>query len=376
MSEWLPVLAVFWGLWALDGLQLAPSGQFGLIGRRGRATFSFARLLRPGWAPTAWRAAVADIPFALSPAGICNRPAGGAGRPAETPWSAQVWAWADIREVTAREGWLLVNGVRFCRTTGHLTADRLLELARLDSPARERRITWWLHRWLRPAHLRRRARVVLGRTATPAMLNTSFLVLAVMMTGYLVGNFAERLPARWAATVVNLLPLLAGYLVLLHGVAVGLAWRAGRRLKAVRPDKRGMALFSAALLPPQALRLRALTGEVFFPAQHPLAYAVAFARRNELEELAFHTLGDLRWPVGGTADAPLAQDIAGWFRVALTQRLQPMLRAAGVDEAGLLAAPAADSEGSCSYCPRCRSQFTAGPVRCARGIELRPLGTP
>lgn len=373
MSEWVSVLAVFWVLWAIDGIRLLPAEQFGLHGRRWRARFSYARWLLPGWWPTAWRATVADIPFALSPAGICNRPAGSAGRPAETPWQAQAWAWSEIRTVEAKDGWLLVNGGRFCRDTGHLWAGQLLKLAQLDTPARAQRIDLWLQRWLRPAHLRRRVKVLRRRTATAAMLNALFLGLAAVITVYLAGNFSERLPARWSEAVAKLLPLLAGYLALLHVMALGFMWGAGRRLKAVNVDKRASALFSAALLPPQALRLRALVGEAFLPPQHPLAYAVAFARPRELAELAFHTLGDLRWPMGGQDDPPLAQEISAWFRVELAQRLRPLLHAAGVNEAALFAAPIADGSGGCAYCPRCRSQFVHPAALCPHGVALQTV---
>jgi hypothetical protein len=376
MTEWASVLLVFWALWLVDGLKLPSVDRFGVAGRGGRARLSYGRLLLPGWWPAGWRTTAADVPFSVSPAGICNRPVGSAGRPAEAPARATAWAWADIHETELKGGWILINGVRFCRATGHLTAGNILGLARLAESARAARIEWWVCRWLRPAHLRRRARVLERRTATAAICNTAFLGLALAISAYLLTNAASRIPTAWAELLARALPLLGGYLLLLHLIATVTAWRAARRLKAASEDKRTAALFSAAMLPPQALRLRGLVGEPWFPPQHPLAYALAFAGKPVMAQLAFQTLGDLRWPIGDAGDAPLAREIGRWHRATLAERIIPLLNAAGIAEEGLFQAPVADGSGSCRYCPRCGSQFTTETARCPNGIELRPVASP
>ncbi len=374
MSEWASVLLVFWALWLADGIKLPPAARFNLTGRGRRARLVFGRLLAPGWSPTGWRALADDMPFALSPAGICNRPVGSAGRPAEAPARATAWAWGDIRETGVQGGWITINGARFCRDTGHLRASQILGLARMPEPVRTPRISWWIARWLRPAHLRRRTRALAGRTLVPVVFNGVFLALAVVLSAYLLADGASRLAPRQAEMIARLLPLVLGYLGLVHLAAVVTAWRALRRLKVPGEDKRGLALFSAALLPPQALRLRALAGDGWFPAQHPLAYALAFAGKREREDLAFQVLGDLRWPIGEAGDPPLAKTVAAWHRAELTKRLDPLLAAADLDEAKLFVAPRADGPASCRYCPRCRSQFTSETARCPHGVELRATG--
>ena len=371
MTEWASVLLVFWALWLVDGIKLPPVARFGVTGRGRRARLVFGRLLLPAWSPTAWRTVATDIPFTLSPAGIANRPAGAAGRPPEVSLRATAWAWADVRETAVKDGWILINGARFCRDTGHLRASQILGLARMEETVRAVRIGWWLQRWLRPAHLRRRARVLAARTATAMQLNALFLIVAVLVTVYLLADGASWLSPARAEAVADRLPLLAGWLALLHVIALVVTWRAVRRLKVPGEDKRPIALFSAALLPPQALRLRALAGEGWFPAQHPLALALAFAPKPELTVLSFQTLGDLRWPVGEADDSPLAKSIAAWHRHELAQRLAPLLTAAGINETELFQAPRADGPASCRYCPRCRSQFTSETARCAHGVELR-----
>jgi hypothetical protein len=373
MSEWGSLLLVFWLLWVVDGWKLPPVERFVVIGGARRARLHFARLLPPPWSPAGWSVVAADVPFSISPAGICNRPAGAAGRPVDAPTAATAWAWADVREATLADGWLLINGHRFCRNTGHIGARQLLELAQLADAARLPRLEWLLARWLRPAHLRRRRRVLRARTATAASLNTTFLALAAGITLYLVADVAHRLPARWSDFAGRLLPLLGGYLALLHVAAMVSAWLAVRRLKRVQPDRRGSALLTAALLPPQALRLRALAADGFFPAQHPLAYALAFAGPAQLRQVAFDTLADLRWPVRDERDHPAARAICAWHRVELARQLTPALAAAGIAEAELFRSPEPEGPASLRYCPRCRSQFTVARECCPDGVKLLPL---
>jgi hypothetical protein len=160
----------------------------------------------------------------------------------------------------------------------------------------------------------------------------------------------------------------------LHITAIVLTWRALRRLKPIGTDKRRSMLFSALLLPAQAMRLRSLAGDGFFPVQHPLAAAVAFgAGRQEMERQAFNTLTDLRWPIVDEAHSPLAKEIMRWFRRALEAELKPLLRVAKIQPEAMLAPPIPDGAESCSYCPRCRDQFVSSRAICPNGVPLRPL---
>jgi hypothetical protein len=373
MAEWTSVLVVFWALWLADGVRFAPTEIFNFIGLGRRAVGHHDRWHWPhGW-PAGWRITCADIPFSWSPEGICNRPAGTMGRPTEQPVRVRAWRWSEVQEARIDGGWLLINGGRFCRDTGHLTPATLLALAKLDEKTREAQLQWRMDRWWRPAHLRRRRKVLVARTENVATLNACFLIWAAAITIYLAGDFSARLPGNWANAIGRALPLWGGGLGLMHFAAVIVAWITLRKLKPARVDTRGTALFSALMLPPQALRLRALLGEAFFPLQHPLAYVAAFGRPQELAEASFQVLADMRWPAGVEMDPPLARDISGWFRGQLERRLTPALKRAGVDVRRLFDAPEADGAESCTYCPRCRSQFVAGRVRCPRGIELQPV---
>jgi hypothetical protein len=316
---------------------------------------------------------VADVPFALSPQGIANRPVGAAGRPVEAPATATAWAWGDVHHTTTENGWILINGRRFCRDTGHLRSAQILGLARMEESVRTRRIEWWICRWLRPAHLRRRVLVLMSATRIATVLNGLFLATALLVSLYLAANLPGRMPATWTQAIARTLPWIVGWLLLLHGAAVIAAWAAVRRLKATGDDKRGLALFSAALLPPQALRLRGLAGDAFLPAQHPVAYALAFTDGPDLRQMIANSLGDMRWPVGDAADSELARVICGWHRYFLTEKIQALATTRGVAAEDLFRAPRPDGPASCRYCPRCGSQFVSDQARCPHGVTLQPL---
>ena len=377
MSEWVSVLAVFWLLWAIDGVRLAPRRIFSFVGVRrcDRAQIRYSRLSLPAVSPLAWRVVTADVPLSLSPAGVCNQPAGAAGRPAENPARLQSWRWEEIREVAVAKGWIFVNGERFCPDTGHLTAPQFLALARLAPAAREAAIRKRITGWFRIAQLRRRRRVLAGRSALPATCNAIAVALFAALTVYVVADFPSRLPTHWSERFAEALPAVLIALLVLHGVAVVSAFRTVRRLRAVTTEKRGANLFSALLLPPQALRLRGLLADGFFPAQHPLAVALAFAGPKPRAECAFDVLADLRWPLPNDtgADTPLSREILAWFRSALEREITPRLASAGLSVELLLRPPAQDAPASCSYCPRCRDQFVAGPRLCPHGVPLQPL---
>lgn len=375
MSEWVSVLAVFWVLWALDGVRVPRRRVFSfVIGGTGRiARAGYARVSLPGLWPGRWRMTADDVPVSLSPAGICNRPVGAAGRPGEGPAKAHVWRWEEIREVGVADGWLYVNGARFSPNTGHVVAPELLVLARLAPPVREARIRSLVNRWFRPVHLRRRARVLEGRTRIAAALNAVTLTGFVVLSIYVVGDVASRIAPEWSGRVAAALPWILGVLFVLHVVPVIVVWRALRRLKPVRLEKRSANLFSALLLPPQALRLRSLAGEGYFPAQHPLAGFLAFGEAAARVRWGFNVIADLRWPIDAAGDSPLAQEIAGWFRGILEAKVVTLLAAEGVALETLLSPPPRDAAASCRYCPRCRDQFVAGPEVCPHGVKLRPL---
>ncbi|MEO6245550.1 MAG: hypothetical protein ABIQ12_08945 [Opitutaceae bacterium] len=375
MSEWISVIAVFWILWAIDGAKIAPRAIFPVTGGgwSRSAGVVFRRLSRPGGWPGSWRVTASDVPLALSAAGLCNRPVGGTGRPAEAPMQAQAWRWEEIRDAGVAKGWLFVNGKRFCPDTGHVSAPQLLALARLPAGDREKRIRLAMGRWFRPAHLIRRVRMLRGRTRLVARLNVILLLGCLLLSVFAAGVITSRLSDGSVERVGTILPWFLLGLVGAHFGAVIAAWRVVGRLKAVAPEKRRTGLLSALLMPPQAMRLRALLGEGFFPAQHPLAVVVALGSARARAAWAFNVIADLRWPIGGADDSELAREITGWFRTELTERIASLLRSANLEADSLLALPAADGLGSCSYCPRCRDQFVGGVLRCPHGVELQTL---
>lgn len=375
MSEWITVLAVFWLLWGLDGLRVARRAVFTFrAGARARTgSVGFGRVGWPAPAPWGWRVTVPDVPLALSDEGVTNVPIGAAGRPAVQPEVRQAWRWRDITAVGVADGWIHVNGRRFCPDTGHVPAPELWALANAPAAERARRIDALLARWLRPSQVMRRGRSLHGRTRPIAWLNAAVLVGWGLLSVYLLGDVAGRVPAPLGERIGAILPWVVLVLLVLHGVTAVLAWRSVGRLRVVGRDGRKANLLSALLLPPQALRLRALVGEGYVPAQHPLAVALAMAARPRQGQLAFAVLADLRWPRAVGEASALEGEILAGFRRRLEPRIEAMLAAAGWSAADLLRPPAPDQPSSCAYCPRCGDQFVAGPRLCPQGIPLQPL---
>lgn len=369
------MIAVYWTLWAIDGLKLAPRRTFALIRgpRRFFARLHYRRWLPPSFSPFGWRIITSDIPLSLSPEGVTNLMSGSAGRPAERPVSVRAWRWEELDQVGVAKGWLYLNGQRFCPDTGHLRAPDLLALARLPPDHRAARIRRLVRSWFRPGHLQRRARVLAGRTRAAAFLNAVALAGTCLLSIYVAGNVADYLGEARAAAIAGVLPWTLLALLILHFAGIMLGWRALHRLRSADPsDRRGGALFSALLLPPQALKIRLLAADGYFPAQHPLAAALAFARQSDRQELGFNALADLRWPLA-SADTPAAAGaITAWFSAELEPQLQATLHLMGLTPATLLQAPEPDGPTSCLYCPRCRDQFTAGRSHCPHGIALQP----
>jgi hypothetical protein len=153
-----------------------------------------------------------------------------------------------------------------------------------------------------------------------------------------------------------------------------MAWRASRRLRPVAAEKRGTALFSALMMPPQALRLRSLLGEGYFPPQHPLAAVMAFGGKRAKERAAFDAVADLRWPLPMPDTPALAGEVEAWFCGVMESQINRLVKEAGLSTQALLAAPLRDSQASCSYCPRCGDQFVGGVEICPHGVKLVALG--
>jgi hypothetical protein len=377
MTEWVSVFAVFWILWAVDGVRLVRRRIFTVIARGGadrrwRSRVAYDRLSLPGFGPASMRLVAQDVPLTFSPAGVTNRLTGAAGRPAERPGAERTWRWDEIRAVGLARGWIFINGARFCPNTGHVRADELLALAQLPAAARAVRLQQIVRRWFRPVQLRRRLRLLQGRTRVVAALNALLLVGLAALTIYVVADVAARIPEAWGRRAVAGLPTVAVALLVAHGAALVLAARALRRLKAVAGEQRGSALFSAALLPAQALRLRSLLGEGWFPAQHPAALLAAVGSPTDRAAGFFQVLADLRWPLD-RPEQTATREMTEWFGRELETQLQRLLAADGLTVEGLLAPPAPDGRGSCSYCPRCRDQFVRAEGRCPQGVPLRPL---
>jgi hypothetical protein len=380
MTEWWLILAFFW-LWFLaDSLKISRRPRFlasGTCGRRAHLAHGHALTSAP--TPLTWHAPTDDPLYSVSPDGVCNLPAGSAGRPGPDPEPARAWRWEDIREVKQKRGRILINGVDFCPVTVFANAAALRTLAAhlvaQPSTARAALLSAHLSAWFRPAHLRRRRLVLLARTRGLAELGVFNFSVALLLTGYLLANGPALVGDAWAARLAHALPLIGGYFAFVHLATLVLAWRAHRRLLPKQSEQRVSLILNAALMPPYALRLRAQIAAAYFPPQHALTWLAASSRPTDLATFARNVLTDLRWPLPPRRqeNAPLVASVHAWTQAEIIRHAERLLSLSSVLPAQLLAAPPADSAASCAYCPRCGDQFTDPNACCPRGVKLLAL---
>jgi hypothetical protein len=317
-----------------------------------------------------------DPPLAFSPEGLSNVPVGSAGRPAPTPDVEQAWSWEEVRQLAQKRGRIFINGRDFCAVTPFTTLAGLRTMIdRCKNSSAKDRASWLSAQvacWFRPAHLRRQQTVLLGRTATLTFITGFAFVLWLMLSVYFLTGSTSLLDGEKTTRVGELLPMFGLYLLCLHVICVILGWRVHRRLLPKRGEARLNLMLNAALLPPQALRLRSRIGAEFLQQAHPLAWLAVAASQADFEEYARQAVADLRWPLVSrrVADAELHASISAWMSERVSGEIERLLLMRGVSQKELLKAPTRDSASSCAFCPRCQTQFTTDTDRCPRGIKL------
>lgn len=409
MTDWVLFALIFWGAFVFDALRRLRRARHAVHGAflAGRGWWHFDELHLIPLLPWQWRFWTDDPTLSFSPHGILNQPAGSSGRPTESPPHALMWRWEEITACTEQGGWLLVNERRFAPSCAAMRPARLQQLAQQLAPlapaAREAKLQRELHLWFRPAHWRRRLRVVKARTRFAAALNgLTLLGIAALTVVAATDGFASR-PA-FAERVMPWVPHIALVAFALWVASIVEAFLAARKLaRWSRPGVRSK-IATALLFPPQALRWRTVLSEAVTAAPHPLLLTTPGARRDDARLAAFNAFADLEHPRPLPADAPPeAALIRDWFRVALRPHFERVLRPAestGVakrtkkrakakknesgqerkmsptceaplDPRALLAAPKPDGPMSCAYCPRCHDQFVRADAHCPHGIALR-----
>jgi hypothetical protein len=93
------------------------------------------------------------------------------------------------------------------------------------------------------------------------------------------------------------------------------------------------------------------------------------------EPFARQILCDLNWPLTPAKpdEESFIRSITSWMRGRITLEADRLVQAQGLAAERLLAAPSRDSESSCSYCPRCGTQFMNGPSHCPQNVKLLAL---
>lgn len=379
-SEWWSILVVFWGLYLADGLR---------GGRRSRLYFyqwilsrvARGRFAQSSWflippMPSAWVIVAEDLPASLAPEGLTNWPSGSASRPPPLPDHVVAFRWEEIKKVEDRLGWIFVNDCRFVPATPALSAAALntlvRELSPLSPPARSERLRAWHSGRFVAASLSRRLRSALSRTRPLAFLNTLQVTLLLALTLYLVVDGPARVRPELSEALANALPAFLATCAGLHVIAVVWLYRLHRRIHPKSGQERVSLLFTALLVPAQALRLRLHLTVKLASGRHPLAVAIACAHPAALRTLAASTVRDLRWP---RLPDNLPPHIVMLVRSA-SAVLEPVVldTLARLDSAlcaeVLLAPPVRVSSEACAYCPRCGDEFTRADSRCPHGIPL------
>ena len=380
MQEWWPFLAVFWGLYLLDGLHAGRRDRLGFRAWHGRLR---AACTQASWqlgvtGPLGWTVLTEDLPCSLSAEGLTNWPSGSASRPPPLPETVQAWRWEQVGKVETRYGWIFVEGVRFAPATAALTAGELARLAEqlrpLDPAARAALLRTWQVRRLLPLRVRRQIRRVLGRTRALAWVNAGQTVVALALTGYVLGAVPERLPPDLGEAIADALPyLMAGY-ALAHIWAVLTWYRLHRRFWPAAAAERNNQLVTALLVPAQALQLRRSLVALAGKGVHPMTVALAAGDEATVAQLTRDTVADLAWPRMPAGLPPLAEAVVQTAATDLRPLVDESIRIAHpkLDVAALLAPPVAPGE-ACAYCPRCGDVFVRPAARCPHGGPLQPL---
>ncbi len=382
-SEWWSILAVFWVLYLVDGVRGGRRSRFFFFAWRGGRS-PHARVAHGSWhcaipLPCAWTLLADDLPAALAPEGLTNWPAASAGRPPPLPDSVVSLRWEDVEGVEQHGGWIHINGRRFTPSTPALTAATLGRLARELGPLSTADRAGALRRWqagrLSVARLRRRLRSVLARSRSLVVLNAIQVALLASLTAYILLDVPSRIDPRLGEALAALLPQFLGGCLILHIAAVFRFFLLHRRFFPRAGQERASLVFTAILVPPQALRLRQQLVWKLAEGVHPLAAALAAGHPDTLRDMAIDTVRDLRHP---RQPDTLPPDASGLARSAAAL-VEPLIIAqlsahpAALDVSALLAPPPRETPETRAYCPRCGDQFTQSDARCAHGVSLVPF---
>ena len=425
MAEWWSVVAVFWALYLVDGVSLGRRERLFLSSWRGGCSWrprcivellfwrkdkraketakpAVARPTRtagltqaswffpPPW-PWAYALALDDLPAGLAADGLGNWPAVSTARPPWTPDTLRAIRWEQVEAAATRGGWLMVGGRRVSPATEALDAAGLRHLAeRLKPLAKKERaaaIAAWQARRFSVLRARRRLAVALHRTRGLALMNTLQTGGWLALSAGLLSGVFDPVPAAgqpfepWRHLDALQTPwwILAAWLVFAHGLSVFDAWGLHRRLYPARKEERANLVFSALLLPAQALRLRAALLRPLGRGLAPLAGALAVGTPAAARAAAEATLRDAEHPMRPATLpallAGIADEAAALTRPALERALADATAGglAGVRPADLLAPPARPGPGVCAYCPRCGDEFVRADGVCPQGVKLKAI---
>jgi hypothetical protein len=362
------LFAVIAAVYASDCLRWAPRSSLGL---RALRTSGFRRawpstLLGNADAGWVWANPLPPLgnllfsaawPIAASPDGLATTEALEFESSARRAFRARALRWSEVERVESVERVLHVNDEPFAtcdsaRLAREL-ADQLDAWRELNAAERAQSIESALTDAFDEAQVRARVELHLRGTS-----RLRWLCLALFAWLALVSPAALYLLGGALAWPIVLAGLLA-----LH---VAVCWNLGRSFRTRLPDcvdERRRALLAIALSPMGAVRAVDELARPLLADLHPVAAAMLLPQ-SERVEVVRATLAQLRHPrVVDDPDA-LALDVQRWFGERLEERLRSTAARLDVDVDALLAPPAAESDDSLAFCPRCRRQFTRDDGLC------------
>lgn len=379
MSDWWPLIAVFWGLYLIDGYSLRrirrhAASDAVLPGMR-RLSLTTLHLLAP-W-PWSWRVHARDAGASISPEGICNLPPASADPACERIAPPRAFKWEEITAISGDPERIRINGDDFCASTPQLRAADIAHLREkmvlLAPEARAGLIRRELARRFGINGERRMHRAWMLRSRSLATYNGITTLLCMLLSIYAIGDPTTFLPEQLVIRINHAMPLLLVSITGLHVLALIEAFRLRKSTPRGSIAPALSQWISAVMVPAQALRLRHLLAANWESSRHPLCIAAVYGIKAELAKLGRTVMADHRWPLPPpreSPDSPLSIRIRQWQSSVTEPMVHALLRSRDLDAEALLAAPTQESAESLAYCPRCGDQFRHCGGKCPKGIPL------
>ncbi len=261
--------------------------------------------------------------------------------------------WDRVERVSARDGYLCLNGRRFAHCATRASAGRLaraVEKIRLlpDADARDEAIARLVRRSFNARHAARRA-AFFHRVTRSLRFNAILLwVLVFFLLPYAYWRLEDG-PRFYL--------VLLGVWLLMWWIAIEFV-RLHRRFYPRISGDRWQHFVFALCFPHYAIRSIDALSKGFLAGHHPLAIAVALARPEERDRLAGNLSRDARFPIplGEGGDAPSARAAEVFRQRYFLPALESLMTRSVEDDE--------DTPTTVAWCPRCHTPYEVSGIPC------------